>query len=131
MVLSFAEDKLGNIVINQSQTALYPQQEEIMKLMVMTMHELIPNLSLIALKGMFRLSIKEFVKRTGINPRTLIEIPVSEAKPGIKIIFDILEEKLSLVLRNKTDEEILAKAVNNGYCQVIDKRAQMEKLRSD
>ena len=126
MVLQFDESKSMEFAEIAKKSELSPVQEKLMQMIISLLSKNIPQLSDMVMRGLFRISITEFVQDTGIDAQELMERPVAEVKPHIRKIFDIMCQKLSRILRSREDIDLLREKVNDTFELLIQKRQEME-----
>ena len=126
MALQFDESKTIEFAKIAEKSQLSPVQEKLLKLITALLSKTIPSLSDMVIRGLFRMSVTDFVTETGIEAKELMEKPIAEVDHHIKHIFDIMGNKLTRILRRKEDVDLLKEKVNTTYELLIQKRVEME-----
>ncbi len=126
MVLEFDKSKALEYSKIAEMSSLAPEQEKLMTMFITLLSKNIPSLSDMVMKGLFRMSVKEFVKETGTEAKVLMEKPIAEVATDIRKIFDIMNNKLGYILRRREDIDLLKQKVDETYQSLINKRKEME-----
>lgn len=104
MTLQYDTSKMQEYTTLREMSTMTPFQEQIMVKITSELEKQLPGISLMVLKGIFRLSIRDWVKKSNMDIAMLFEIPVDEARPHIRAVFDKINHRICRILRNKEDE---------------------------
>ncbi len=105
---------------------LTPEQENLLNMISQIIHNELPKLKIIAIKGFMRMSLREWVSKTNKRVDELIQKRVDDVYSDISDIFTILKNKLTKILRNANDKEKLSHAIDAAFEQLIKKRRELE-----
>ncbi|MCY3414498.1 MAG: hypothetical protein INQ03_22815 [Candidatus Heimdallarchaeota archaeon] len=126
MSLLFDEERISEIENTPFTGVMTPEQEKIMNLITGVINMKIPNLKQIVAKGIFRMAIKSWIEETGKDPRLLMAHKVDDVKDDIKSILSLYEKRLEMLLRNKTDSNLLSTTMLEVFNIIVAKRKEME-----
>ena len=101
LVLQYDSSKIKEYTTLREMSTMTPFQDQ---KIISELEKQLPGISLMVLKGIFRLSIRDWVKETSMDIARLFEIPFIEVRPQIKTVFDKINHRICRILRNKKDE---------------------------
>ena len=107
MALQYDTLKMQEYATLREMATMTPFQEQMMVKITSELEKQLPGISLMVLKGIFRLSIRDWVRETNMDIAKISKMPVNETRPHIRAVFDKINHRICRILRNKEDESRL------------------------